>query len=549
MNCKVDNSPYGYILLSTQGYIIDVNQTFLKITEYEHKDLLNKHIESFLTVASKMMFHSLFFLQLQLDGKVDEVNLSFKAKGGSDIPVLLMGNRETYDGEEFIDCIIVKMTKRNDYEKELRSIKMELEEAYKMKKAALAEESKLRELFQTTLFSINEGIIVTDNHGKITIMNKLAEKFTGWLQSDAYGENFHEIFNNISSKTRKRNVELVKYVIETGESVTLPEYELLIAKDGSEIYIYGSANRIFSDNGEERGVVVSFMDVTKQYQQDKEIEWFLNANLDMLCVSDTDGNFIKVNRRFEEVLGYSIEELNGKNFISFVKEEDIPETLEVSKNLEKLKSVYGFTNRYIRKDGTYRYIEWRSELNGKYIYSSARDVTEKRMQEEKLRNIAVTDKLTGLYNRHYLDIKIKEELKKADEDNGTISMILFDIDHFKLINDTYGHPSGDEVLKELAKIAGASIRKSDIFVRFGGEEFIILMPGAETNSAMAAAEKIRQKLNKNINPIVGKYTASFGVAERIKEESFISWYKRVDDALYNAKKTGRNCVINAAELE
>lgn len=545
MYCKVDNSPYGYILLTTEGYIKDVNQTFCKMLEYDYKDLLNQHIESLLSVASKMMFHSLFFLKLQYNGRVDEVYLSLKTKSGIDIPILLIGNREIYNNNEFIDCVAVKMTKRNDYEKELQNIKMELEEAYKIKNAALNEESKLRELFQTTLFSINEGIIVTDNQGRITIMNKLAEKYTGWPKEYANGENFDKIFNNINSKTRERSIEPVKHVIKTGESITLSDNELLVSKDGNEIYIYGSANRIFSEDGEVRGVVISFMDVTKQYQQEKEIEWFLNVNLDMLCVLDTDGIFIKVNKKFEEVLGYNIYDLEGKKYISLVIEEDIRETLEILKKLAEQNSISNFTNRCKRKDGSYRYIEWCSELNGKYVYLSARDVTEKYMQQEKLKNIAVTDELTGLYNRHFLDIKIKEELEKADSNNVPISMILFDIDHFKNINDKYGHPVGDEVLKELANISRGTIRKSDILVRFGGEEFIVLMPYTDDNDAMIVAEKIRESLEKNINHIVGKYTASFGVAKRIKTESFISWYKRVDDALYQAKKEGRNRVINA----
>ncbi|WP_182629427.1 PAS domain-containing sensor histidine kinase [Clostridium chromiireducens] len=142
MHCNVDKSPCGYLLLTTQGYIKDANEAFCKMIDYDCNELLDKHIESFLPTASKIIFHSLFLLQLQFDISVDEVYLTFKTKDETTIPILLMGNKETYNGDEFINCFVIKMFKRNDSEKELRHIKMELEDAYKIKSAALEESHK-----------------------------------------------------------------------------------------------------------------------------------------------------------------------------------------------------------------------------------------------------------------------------------------------------------------------------------------------------------------------------------------------------------------------
>lgn len=124
-----------------------------------------------------------------------------------------------------------------------------------------------------------------------------------------------------------------------------------------------------------------------------------------------------------------------------------------------------------------------------------------------------------------------------------MSMLLFDVDYFKVVNDTWGHIRGDEVLRQIAELVSKVIRKSDLFARHGGEEFCIVMQRCDLSNAAIIAEKIRSHLADYVFPVVGKQTASFGVAERNENESFKSWYKRTDEALYIAKKNGRNCVV------
>lgn len=277
----------------------------------------------------------------------------------------------------------------------------------------------------------------------------------------------------------------------------------------------------------------------------EEIDGFFKANIDLLYIADADGNFIKLNKTFETLLGYTVEELEGKNFISMVHEDDKEETLKVIESLYKQNTLFAFVNRYRCKDGSYKFLEWRAKPNGKYLYSSGRDITRRKIREKQLRESAFTDQLTGLFNRHYLDEILPEKLKNSDLNNEPISMLILDIDHFKKVNDTFGHPIGDEVLKETAAITLNNIRNSDIMVRLGGEEFVVLMDGTTEDEAFIVAEKLRKVIEDYTNPIVGKYTASFGVAERARYESFNSWYQRLDDALYAAKDGGRNSVVMA----
>lgn len=171
------------------------------------------------------------------------------------------------------------------------------------------------------------------------------------------------------------------------------------------------------------------------------------------------------------------------------------------------------------------------------------ELTKKLEQKNKILNdLAIKDELTGLYNRHFLDQWIEKEMSRADRDHQPLSMIIFDLDHFKRVNDIWGHPVGDEVLKETANLANSLICAPDFLVRLGGEEFVIIMPGSTIQRALAVAENIRQTMGKYKYPIVGHLTASFGVAERIESESYYSWYKRSDKAMYRAKEGGRNRV-------
>jgi len=174
--------------------------------------------------------------------------------------------------------------------------------------------------------------------------------------------------------------------------------------------------------------------------------------------------------------------------------------------------------------------------------------------QERLRKIATTDGLTGLYNRRHLEERLGNEVQRALRYNNPLSCIMFDIDHFKNINDTYGHDAGDEVLVTIASLAHQVCRETDIVARYGGEEFVLLLPNTERNAAFAVAEKLRTSIaEKHVylsdNTAIS-VTASFGVAElaqtaEAKSSDFMSLISAADGALYSAKRTGRNRTVMA----
>ncbi len=171
---------------------------------------------------------------------------------------------------------------------------------------------------------------------------------------------------------------------------------------------------------------------------------------------------------------------------------------------------------------------------------------ERDSQRAMLERLALTDKLTGIRNRNALDQILQSEMYAQERYRKNLSAILADIDFFKNVNDTWGHDTGDVVLKETAKRLAASIREADHLFRWGGEEFLIVLPETGLAGAVETAEKVRLAVSAIPIVPVGTVTVSFGAASRDDGETEESWFRRLDRALYLAKQNGRNRVEAAA---
>lgn len=172
-------------------------------------------------------------------------------------------------------------------------------------------------------------------------------------------------------------------------------------------------------------------------------------------------------------------------------------------------------------------------------------------ETNKFRHLSTVDPLTQLYNRFGID-QVVGSLSGANpnhtESSITYTVLIIDLDHFKQINDRLGHAAGDLVLQHVSNVIRSNIRSEDYVGRWGGEEFLIIMPNASKELGLAMAEYIRHALAREPSPISDEViTASFGVSQRASNEDFASCFKRADDALYQAKARGRNCSVVAAD--
>jgi len=177
------------------------------------------------------------------------------------------------------------------------------------------------------------------------------------------------------------------------------------------------------------------------------------------------------------------------------------------------------------------------------------DISEQKRYQESLQTInallekqASTDALTGIYNRLKLSKLLDKEISRASRYKSSLAIIIFDIDKFKDVNDSYGHPAGDSVLIDITRVINANIRTTDIFARWGGEEFMIIATGCTLEEGIQFADILRLKVAQANFSIPRKITSSFGVAAFRPNDTEITLINRADHALYKAKTRGRNRV-------
>lgn len=237
---------------------------------------------------------------------------------------------------------------------------------------------------------------------------------------------------------------------------------------------------------------------------------------------------------FEEEFGFITKEQINKqeSWIKYIKElHEIDRIVKIKGALEEEKIFAINVDYYDNKDD--------------YYVFSLTDITKLKEKSNLLEYQASHDKLTGLFNRNRFDEIYAKEIKRARRYENDLSIIIFDVDDFKIVNDTYGHQVGDEVLKEMAQIVLTHVREQDITVRWGGEEFLILLPQTNLEGAVLAANKIRIAISEHsFTDKSLTITGSFGVAQLSNEDSEKDFISRADKLLYEAKKTGKNKVIS-----
>ncbi|MBO4285639.1 MAG: sensor domain-containing diguanylate cyclase [Alphaproteobacteria bacterium] len=196
-------------------------------------------------------------------------------------------------------------------------------------------------------------------------------------------------------------------------------------------------------------------------------------------------------------------------------------------------------------------IEYDGELS---LYAAFQDITERKQREKLLQNQANRDPLTAIYNRRYFETIAEQKIKESLIKKQGFAVLMIDADHFKNINDQYGHKIGDKVLIELAHTIERSLRPDDIVARYGGEEFVVFLNGVDSNSSLVVAERLRKTVEQSVvysdlgEPV--SWTVSIGVAPSGISDSVSLMIKMADDAMYVAKQKGRNlvCLYNVDDL-
>jgi len=525
---------------SNEIYVFNLETLeFIKVNKAARQNLgyTNEELRFMTPLHLKPQFNEQSFRELLIPLiRGEKTNIVFRTvhrrKNNSTYPVEVQLQLFQYKGKNLCFASIIDLTDQNKIEEKLKEKEL---------------------LLKAITDSAYDAIIVLDGDGKVVFWSPSAERIFGYSEKEIINKEFHPLL-----ATKNYSVTLSKDMLarfkETGELDKIPNPIELKArhKNGYEINIELTLSALkLKDKWYAVGIV---RDISERKKSQDEITktWKLyfelaeNAPIGIMRC-DKNGNIIYVNDKVLEILGSPSEEETKKiNLFTFpllVKygfSEKLKECMENNKTET-------FETNYISKWGKEvwarvhikPHIE-EEKVSGALIILD--DITEKKKLEEELRLLSYTDALTGAYNRRYLVQKLEEEIERAKRYGNEFSLILLDIDHFKKINDRYGHNAGDIVLKGVVKMIKERIRKVDTLARWGGEEFIIMLPNTPVEKAVILAEELRENLSKMTIPGIEKVTASFGVAGYRPGDTVDSLVKRADDLMYTAKAEGRNCV-------
>ena len=350
--------------------------------------------------------------------------------------------------------------------------------------------------------------------------------------------------------------EKVKKAVEEAFQGRRYDIEFRVVRpNGDERIVHARGEVAFGENRKPSRMFGTVLDITERKKTENELRLFrtlIDNSSDAFEVLDRASfRFLDMNLTGCRVLGYSREEIVGMGLWQVDPQFDQGKMIEIGELIRKNGGAV-FEGRHKRRDGSFFPVEVsvrEIELDRAYVLTVVRDISERKKIEEELRRsneellrIATTDMLTGIANRRKFYEILDGEISKAKRHATLFSLIMYDLDHFKRVNDQFGHDRGDMVLKTVTGIVGRNIRKEDMHARWGGEEFMILTPAIGAKAAIVLAEKLRLKVASHGFGPVGKVTVSFGVTEFEAGDDSASLARKVDEALYLAKEKGRNRV-------
>lgn len=325
-------------------------------------------------------------------------------------------------------------------------------------------------------------------------------------------------------------------------------------KDGQPYFVEWNISPVKDSTGKISHFISIQQDLTSKIHAEQERDLMvqaLNAAQDPILIADQHARIVFVNSAFEKLTGYPSSEILGET----------PRLLQSGNHdpifyrdlWKKLSQGQGFRATFMnrRKNGQIFYAEQSiaplkdKQGNITHFVSIAKDISDIVEREKTLSELAHHDQLTGLLNRHAGERLLQTQLQQLEQDHHhCFCLIVCDIDFFKQINDQHGHITGDRVIQEVAHTMNQFARQTDAVIRWGGDEFVLIID-APLQVAFKLAERIRRTVNQMPDYQVGKLSMSFGLAEAKAGETMTDLFARADAALYQAKQQGRNCVVSA----
>ena len=395
-----------------------------------------------------------------------------------------------------------------------------------------------------------EGILALDRDFTVTYVNQNLAGILGYTREELLGRNIREFIpddqhNEHEDQMKKR---------EQGQDGV---YErVLCRKDGSRHWMLVSAKALMDEEGQYAGSFSMLTDINERKQLEAALQkseakyrMFVETAIEGVASLDSEWRLTFVNHQFASMLGYTVEEMLGHPYETFIAEDQQADA-EAQKQIRTQGQDAVYERCFLRKDGARYWIlvsaKTITDAQGQFIgsFGMCTDINERKQNEYRLKQQATTDSLTGVLNRRYFLELSTREINRALRHNHPLSLALIDIDHFKHINDFYGHVLGDEALMAVTHILQQNIREKDIFARFGGDEFVLLLPETSIDQAQLILERLCSVLTSQSVDLSGRavpITLSVGLASLANSTDAVEMVlERADRALYQAKETGRN---------
>ena len=343
---------------------IEVNEAFYALLGFDEHEVIGKTSVELRILSSEMIASVL--QNADITGKVLNAEADLKAKNGDIKHVLLSAENINVQDKRYRFTVVHDITVRKQIEAELRE-----------------SELKYRSLIENT----SDVVFCVNEKGEYLFANKIYASTFGQTPDYFTGKTFWDIYPK--EHADQRQAASIK-VFETGEAQSL---EVTVPLPDRSLYFLAKANPIKDESGKVIMNLTTATDITDRKKiedelrsKSEELERYFTSSLDLLCITDIEGHFLRLNPEWENVLGYSIDELQGRIFLDLVHPDDLDGTLSVMSKLGAQEDVLSFENRYLGKDGLYRWIEWRSKPQGNLIYAAARDVTKRKNSEDALRS-------------------------------------------------------------------------------------------------------------------------------------------------------------------
>ena len=422
-------------------------------------------------------------------------------------------------------------------------------------------ESRLRQSeqwFARTLRCIGDAVIATDETGRIRFVNPVAEHLTGCVQAEAFGWPIETILELRQEHGVLMIANPVTEALARGRLSGFQNSACVVARDGRRTLVEHSTAPILDDNHVLMGAVLVMRDISRRREMERAFaeseqrfhSAFEHAAIGMALVA-LDGRFLQANGIVAAMLGVDAATVSGLSLHALCHRDDRP---MLDEQLERLAANEVATFQIeLRLETPGGRIVWSllsvsvvRDDEGAPLYHivQVQDVTARRSAEEQLVYVAYYDALTGLSNRAHINRRLEQSLAYCRRRNEKLAVMFVDLDNFKLVNDSLGHKAGDALLREVARRLLSTVRETDIIGRLGGDEFIVILPGIESEGDVAGvcAKLIEaMELPYDFEGHLLQVSCSIGVSQFPRDaQSADRLIVTADDAMYRAKELGKN---------